>query len=352
MPKQLIYVAVIALSVVASPIITTVRAEWPARVFAPYMYLGSGDDFKLTDCYDACGLKDYTLAFIIARQDGNGKDARYHKEPAWDGRIPMDQDLYKDQIEAIRKRGGDVIISFGGEAGRELAIVEEDPAKLQAAYQSILDRYHFTWLDFDIEGSNLEKNPVASQRRNTVLAALQARNPGLKISFTLPVNPDGISEASLALLADAKAKGLNVHSANIMVMYFGKKFINKGKSEGELGIDSAKQTYEQIQKIDPGIRVGLCPCLGNNGSSDEVFTLDDAKTLKVFADQTPWICSLHYWSINHDSARPRRNRTANATSSTNTTGGTSITNSAASATGSPRQPWAFANIFKSFTTTR
>jgi chitinase len=87
----------------------------------------------------------------------------------------MDQN-YKDQIDAIRKRGGDVIISFGGEAGHELAIVEEDPVALQAAHQSILDRHNFTWLDFDIEGSNLEKNPAASQRRNTVLAALQARN--------------------------------------------------------------------------------------------------------------------------------------------------------------------------------
>jgi hypothetical protein len=186
------------------------RADWPSRVFAPYMYIGSGDNFKLTDCDDACGLKHYTLAFIIARQEGSGKDVKYLKEPSWDGRIAMDQNLYKDQIDAIRQRGGDVIISFGGEAGRELAIVEEDPAALQAAYQSIIDRYRFTWLDFDIEGSNLEKNPEASRRRNTVLAALQAKNPGLRITFTLPVDPNGISKASQELLADAKAKGVKV----------------------------------------------------------------------------------------------------------------------------------------------
>src|ERR1017187_1590640 len=45
------------------------RAEWPARVFAPYMYIGGGQ-FKLTDGNEACGLKYYTLAFIIARQEG------------------------------------------------------------------------------------------------------------------------------------------------------------------------------------------------------------------------------------------------------------------------------------------
>ena len=47
-------------------VLSTARADWPARVFAPYMYLGAGDDFKLTDCDDATGQKHYTLAFIIA----------------------------------------------------------------------------------------------------------------------------------------------------------------------------------------------------------------------------------------------------------------------------------------------
>jgi chitinase len=327
-------------------------ADWPARVFAPYMYLGSGDGFKLTDCDDACGLKYYTLAFIIARQEGSGEDAKYHKEPAWYGRIAMDQNLYKDQIDAIRKRGGDVIVSFGGEGGRELALVEEDPAALAASYQAIIDRYGFTWLDFDIEGSGLERNPEASQRRNTALAAIQARNPSLILSFTLPVDPDGISRASEALLADAHAKGVKVYSANLMVMYFGKKFINKGKSEGELGIDSANKAYEQTQKIDPAIQIGLCPCLGNNGSKDEVFTLDDAKTLKAFADKTPWICSLHYWSINGDSGRPRRRRPEGDSTSTNSAAVVLTNNNPTTATEIRRVPWAFATIFKSFTTGR
>src|SRR4051794_11629 len=170
---------------------TTVRAEWPNRVFAPYMYIGQGDKFKLTDCDDACGLKHYTLAFIIAKQErGVGKDVKYFSQPTWDGRFPLDDNLYKDQIDAIRQRGGDVIVSFGGEAGRELALQIDDPAELEKAYQSVIDRYQFTWLDFDIEGSALEKNPQASERRNAVIAQLQKKNPGLIISFTLPVNPD------------------------------------------------------------------------------------------------------------------------------------------------------------------
>jgi chitinase len=238
-------------------------------------------------------------------------------------------------------------MSFGGEAGKEMANVIEDPVALEAAYQKVIDQYKFTWLDFDVEGNNLDKGKADSERRNTVLANLQKKNPGLIISYTLPVDPDGISEASRALLADAKAKGVQVHSANIMVMYFGKRFINKGKSEGELGIESAKAAYAQLQKIDPSIQIGLCPCLGPNGSSSsEFFGIEDAITLRAFADQTPWVCSLHYWSINDDAAHPSRER--KVTSATNDVGMVTFTTNSVMVPGQ-LQPWAFANIFKGFT---
>ena len=61
--------AALFLSLLTDPL----HAAWPEKVFAPYMYIGAGDNFKLTDCDDACGLKYYTLAFIIARQDGERK---------------------------------------------------------------------------------------------------------------------------------------------------------------------------------------------------------------------------------------------------------------------------------------
>ena len=54
-----------ALLVLGSAIVAS-AADWPARVFAPYMYIGAGDHFQLTECDDACGQKFYTLAFIIA----------------------------------------------------------------------------------------------------------------------------------------------------------------------------------------------------------------------------------------------------------------------------------------------
>ena len=38
---------VAALAVAAAPLVSAVRADFPAKVFSPYMYIGSGDDFKL-----------------------------------------------------------------------------------------------------------------------------------------------------------------------------------------------------------------------------------------------------------------------------------------------------------------
>src|SRR5579872_1803677 len=92
MRKNFIALVLAALSLPADPL--SARAEWPSRVFAPYMYIGMDDNFKLTDCDDQCGQKFYTLAFIIARMDGRGKSATYQKEPTWDGRIPIAENLY------------------------------------------------------------------------------------------------------------------------------------------------------------------------------------------------------------------------------------------------------------------
>ncbi len=310
---------------------TVAHAAWPTKVFAPYMFLGSNDNFKLTDCDDACGLKHYTLAFVISQQESKQvvKDADGHAIPSWYGRIPMSNDLYHDQIDAIRKRGGDVIVSFGGADGTELAIAEEDPVLLEKVYQSIIDRYKFTWLDFDIEGKDLS-DTKANERRNEVLAKLQAKNPRLIISYTVPVDPNGLSRETRNMLKDAKAKGVKVHSANVMTMYFGPQFVN-GKKLADVCIASAKKAYEQTQAIDPQIKIGLCPMIGKGGDKGaEVFGLDDATAVQEWAAQQPWVCSLSYWAINRDTGKPGKNGNTRS--------------------GIEQEPWAFAKIFDQITT--
>jgi chitinase len=302
---------------------TAFSAGWPARVFAPYMYIGAHDNFQITQCADACGQKFYTIAFIIADKRNN---------PAWDGRIPMGINLYAGQINAIRSRGGDVIVSFGGEAGTELAIAETNAAALEAKYQSVIDRYKLTWLDFDIEGGALSKTDV-NERRNAVLARLQTKNPGLIISYTLPVDPRGIPEDGRKLLADARSKGVKVHSANVMTMDFGARFSN-GKKMSEVSIASALKAHKQCGKIDPAIQIGLTPMIGRNDERGEVFTQEDAKALKEWAEAQPWVCSLSFWASNRDAGGDGKEKRGNTSS------------------GIEQKPWDFTLIFKSFTTAR
>ena len=101
------------------------------------------------------------------------------------------------KIGALRAIGGDVRISFGGEAGSELAITCTSAAQLQAAYQQVISAYAVNKIDFDIEGAAVA-NTAASARRDQALAALQAANPGLQISFTLPVLPSGLTSDGVA----------------------------------------------------------------------------------------------------------------------------------------------------------
>lgn len=293
-------------------------ADWPARVFAPYMYLGADDNFKLTECDDACGQKHYTLAFIIADKDGN---------PAWDGRFPLEENRYADQVDAIRKRGGDLIVSFGGEAGKELALLEPDVDKLQAKYQAVIDRYHFTWLDFDIEGKAM-KDHDANHRRNAAIKNLQAKYPNLIVSFTVPVDPNGMNEESVKMMSDAKSQGVKVHSANVMTMYFGPKF-NKKMNMIEMCTASADKAHEQTTAIDPAIQVGLCPMIGHNEDMHEDFTVSDAKQLADWAGKQPWICSMSFWCSNRD-AGPSKKKDGNTES------------------GLPQQPWDFSKAFQTF----
>jgi Glycosyl hydrolases family 18 len=313
------YLYIVVLCVVFGLIDETVRADWPARVFAPYMYVGSGDNFRLTSCDDACGQKYFTLAFIITDKLGN---------PAWDGRIPMENNFYADQITALRARGGDVIVSFGGEAGTELALADKDATSLEAQYQSIINRYRLTWLDFDIEGKALT-NTAANQRRNSVLVDLQTKNPGLIISYTLPVDPDGLDQNSLRLLTDAVAKGLKVYEVNIMTMDFGPHF-SRGRLMSDVAIASTLKAHQQCQNISPTLEIGITPMIGRNDEKTEIFTPNDANVLEKWATSMPWVCGLSFWSVNRDAGMPgmKNNNTHS---------------------GIQQQPWEFTNIFKPFT---
>jgi exo-1,4-beta-D-glucosaminidase len=276
-----------------SAVAQVAASTWPTKVFAPYAFVPKGF-INIADCMAQTGQRYYTLAFMICDREGF---------PAWTGNreLRVSTKYYGDQIAAIRARGGDVLISFGGADGSEPALKTTDVGELEKKYQSVIDAYQLTWMDFDIEGKAL-KNGEANHRRDEAIVRLQQKNPALRISFTLPVNPTGMEEESLVMLRDAKAHGVKIESVDVMTMDYGPA-ISRGKKMGDLAVSAAIASHRQTMKVDPGIKIGICPMIGQNDEKSEIFTLDDARQVMDFAVKTEWVRSLAFWSSNRD--RPK-----------------------------------------------
>jgi hypothetical protein len=79
-----------------------------------------------------------------------------------------------------------------------------------------------------------------NDRRNKAIAALQAANPQLVVSYTLSVNVTGLPQPEINLLQNAMQNGVNIRVVNIMVMdYYSAPFllkerISSGKARANL----------------------------------------------------------------------------------------------------------------------
>jgi hypothetical protein len=194
-----------------------------------------------------------------------------------------------------------VIPSFGGAAGGELAQSCTNVSSLQAAYASVVNTYHVTRLDFDIEGSVLD-DTASNARRDQALAALQAANPAVQIDFTIPVAPNGLLSNATALLNDAKSKGVKVTVVNIMTMDFGngQNALNDAESAANATAGQLASIYG-ISSSAAWNMIGLTPIAGQN-DDNEFFSQTDAQTLETFA-ASRGVAELSFWEVgNYDAA--------------------------------------------------
>ncbi|MFG2308484.1 cellulose binding domain-containing protein [Streptomyces sp. NPDC048566] len=260
--------------------------------FAPYVDTSLYPAFDLVKAAEATGVKNYNLAFIT---DGGGCT------PKWGGVSDLASDAVAAQIGALRAKGGDVRVSFGGASGSELATTCSSADALATAYGKAVDAYRLTKVDFDIEGGALP-NKAANTIRAKAIAKLQQQHPGLDVSFTLPVMPEGLTQDGVNLLADAKANGVDIATVNIMAMDYGASY------SGDMGTyaeQAATATQAQVKSVlglsDSAAwkAVAITPMIGVNDVSSEVFTVDDATQLVSFA-RSKGLGSLSMWSATRD----------------------------------------------------
>ncbi len=241
-------------------------------------------------------MQEFTLAFITS---GGGC------APRWGGVTALGDDQVAAQIGALRAQGGDVRVSFGGAAGAELALNCDSADELAAAYGEAVDAYGLTKLDFDIEGAALP-DAAANSRRAQAIARLQQAHPGLDVSFTLPVMPEGLTQPGVDLVADAKANGVAIGAVNIMAMDYGASYSG---DMGDYAIQAATATQAQLKGVlglsdaEAWKTVAVTPMIGVNDVATEVFTVDDATQLVEFAREKG-IGRLAMWSGTRDAQCP------------------------------------------------
>lgn len=296
---------------------------WSGQVWAPYADTSLNADYFIncTDMTNAGGARNYTFCFVNADEtDGNN--------PAWGGRgnmIPLSNIKIADEVDTVRKNGGDVIISFGGAAagtpdpatgegnGYMLAQMWTDVTELQAQYQKVIDRFGATWIDFDVEQNALQNGDTdgSFDRRNQAIAGLKAANPGLKVAYCLPCTPDyGFAAKGVTIMKSAIANNADIDCWNLMAMDYGTYYTTKfGTNMSELGImvvDHAKaqlMTQFGYTEEQAYAHMGYTPMIGQTDQPLEVFWLDtenkDALVIKnMVVDRK--IMMMGAWSADRD----------------------------------------------------
>ncbi|MFF1819588.1 cellulose binding domain-containing protein [Kribbella sp. NPDC058245] len=287
---------------------------------APYVDRGAWPTPSLTAMATAGNLRSFTLGFVT----GSGGC-----KASWFGAYDPRTAWGKDQIDAIRARGGDVKISFGGAAGSELAQVCSSAQATAAEYQAVVDAYQLRYLDVDIEGGAVA-DPASIARRSQALAILQSNRPALKISLTLPVLPEGLDANGFAVLKSARDNGINLDLVNIMAMDYNRSSGNYG----DFAVQAAQSTFNQIKSLWPALtdaqawlKVGVTPMLGKNDDGG-TFNQTHSTQLVNFA-RTKHLGMLSFWEMTRD-----RN---------------ACNGSLVNCTNVPQTPYQFSQIFAAYT---
>jgi hypothetical protein len=256
---------------------------------APYVDMGAWPTPLLTDLRAGGGLRGFTLAFITASAC----------KAMWFNAFDPRQGWMRDQVDAIRAAGGDVKISFGGATGIELAQACSTVDSLLAEYQAVVTAYNLRYIDLDIEGA-ATADPTSVNRRSQALARLQRANPGLRVSLTLPVLPEGLTADGLNVVRSARDAGVSVDIVNVMAMDY-----YRDGDYGNFAVQAAQSTVNQLKTLYPGRTdaqvwqmVGVTPMLGQNDDGRS-YNQADARQLVQLAQQRH-LGVLAFWEMTRD----------------------------------------------------
>ena len=226
-----LFIAILCIALVAAGTWSWITFTRTAAKKLPEPWFGGYVDVTATPSYEFESkvgnvYRNVILGFVTA---GDGC------QPSWGGYYTLDEaastlDL-DSRIAQTYKTDRTVTVSFGGQNGTELASACSDVDSLADAYQQVIDRYHITSLDFDIENKNLDGYSETATRRAQAVAKLianeKAKNKGkddtshdLIISLTLPADAKGLTTQGMQTVNAFLDAGVTLSTVNLMTMDF------------------------------------------------------------------------------------------------------------------------------------
>ena len=257
---------------------------------APYIFPATSKNPNPVTVMKTAGIKAFTLAFILS--DGGCN-------PAWDGSGSLQGSAIVNRINAIRNAGGDVVVSFGGAAGKKLGNVCKDATALAGAYQKVIDAYQLRAIDIDLEAGEVPQGAKVVG----ALKIVKKKNPSVQTIMTLGVGTDGLPAGREGKLpAQDAAAGSPVDVWTIMPFDFGGK---NDANMGNLSVSVTKKVHAQLKSTHSGMsdaqiyaKQGISSM---NGKTDvgETVKVADFQTMLNFAKQNH-LARFTFWTVNRD----------------------------------------------------
>jgi len=285
-----------------------VQGNRPTGWFAGYADVTSKPTFDFESPSTRAG-RDVVLAFIVSARGGPCT-------PSWGTALTLDEaaaSLGLDRrIARMQQKGRRVAVSFGGQLKDELATTCVDVDKLTAAYARVIDRYHVSTIDLDLEGAKLGDR-VVGQRRAAAIRKLQlyrkAAGKSLATWLTLPVSPGGLTKEGQATVGEMLSTGVDLAGVNALTMDYGRSRAQSQSmldattgaltaTHGELKI-LFRRAGKDLSSATVWSKIGATPMIGQNDVSGEVFGLDAATGLNEFA-LSHGVGRVSMWSLNRD----------------------------------------------------
>ena len=268
---------------------SALSSNWYAS--APYDMPLDNNPPNLTQVMSATGEKAYVLAFVLAQNETTCA-------PAWDGgsSVVSSSDSVASQINALRADGGDVAVSFGGYNGTKLGQVCGSAAATAAAEQTVISTYGLHAIDLDLEEPEYESSSAIANELGAA-QIIQANNPGIYISVTMPGTTSGTGWFGEQLLDEAKTLGFTPNAFTIMPF--------DGGFSGASSQISALESFNSILMSTFGwssatayAHEGVSSMNGRTDSA-EYFYQSDFQSVLTWAESVG-LARYSYWDVNRD----------------------------------------------------